>query len=254
MKPGIRRERIVDLVREHERMSVDDLAGLLGSSRETIRRDLTELDGRGHIRKVHGGAVMPEAPREGAFPARLSEAIREKRAVARAAAALFGEGDTLFIDTGTTTLLFAEELARRPGITVITNGPQIARTVAAGGGKVFVIGGEYRADVGEMTGSLAVEQIARFHAAHAVITVGGIGRDGAMDFLLDEAQVARAMVAQARSVTVIADGSKLGRMALFQVCPLGRIDRLVVDVRPEGSLAEALTSAGVEVVVADPSA
>ena len=116
MKPGIRRERIVDLVRERERVSVDDLAALLGSSRETIRRDLTELAGRGLIRKVHGGAMMPEVPREGAFPARLSEAIREKRAVARAAAALFGAGDTLFIDTGTTTLLFAEELARRPGV------------------------------------------------------------------------------------------------------------------------------------------
>jgi DeoR family glycerol-3-phosphate regulon repressor len=250
MKPEIRRERIIDLVRERERVSVDDLADLLGSSRETIRRDLTELADRGHVRKFHGGAMMPDVHREGAFPIRLSEAIREKRAVARAAAALFGPGDTIFIDMGTTTLLFAEELARRPDITVITNSPQIAQIIAAGGGKVFVIGGEYRADVGEMIGSLAVEQIARFHAAHAVITVGGLGQSGAMDFLLDEAQIARAMVGQARFVTVIADGSKLGRMALFQVCPLGQIDRLVVDVAPGGALAQALAAAGVEVVVA----
>ena len=251
MKPEARRERILDLVRDRERVSVDDLVEAFGSSRETIRRDLAELASQGRVRKFHGGAVLADAAREGAFPARLSEAIKEKRAVARAAAALFQPGDTIFVDTGTTTLLLAEELACRLGLTVITNSPRIAQIVAGGGSAVFVIGGSYRADVGEMVGPLAVEQIGRFRAGHAVLTVGGMDQTGAMDFHLDEAQVARAMVAQVQTVTVVADSSKLGKTALFAVCSLDRIDRLVVDAAPSAVLARAFARAGVEVIVAD---
>jgi DeoR/GlpR family transcriptional regulator of sugar metabolism len=249
LKPDVRRERILDLVRERERVSVDDLVEVLGSSRETIRRDLTKLATHGHVRKFHGGAVLPDFAREGAFPVRLSEAVKEKRAVARAAAALFQPGDTIFVDTGTTTLLFAEELARRPGLTVITNSPQIAQIMAAGDGEIFVIGGSYRADVGEMVGPLAIEQIERFRAGHAVLTVGGLDANGAMDFRLDEAQVARAMVAQAQTITIVADGSKLGRTALFSVCPLDRIDRLVVDSAPSAVLANAFAQAGIKLII-----
>jgi DeoR family glycerol-3-phosphate regulon repressor len=253
MKPVFRRERIIDLVRERERMAVDELAELLGSSRETIRRDLTALADRGRLRKFHGGAMLPEMYREGSFPARLSESVREKRAIARTAASLFKPGDTIFIDVGTTTLLFAEALAHQNGLTIITNGPRIGRIMAQAGSQVFVIGGEYRLDADEMVGALSAEQIARFHASHVVLTIGGLSRNGAMDYSLDEAQVARAMIAQARHVTIIADGSKLGRDALFQVCPLDAIDRLVVDISPDVGLGQTLAEAGVEVIIAEPA-
>jgi DeoR family glycerol-3-phosphate regulon repressor len=253
MKPEIRRERIVDLVRERERVTVDDLSGLLGSSRETIRRDLTDLANRGHVRKFHGGAMLPDGQREGSFPVRLGEAVSEKRAIARAAAALFKQGDTIFIDVGTTTLLFVEELSKCQGLTVITNGPRIAQIMAGKGNEIFVIGGEYKTDPEEMVGALAVEQIGRFHASHAVITVGGLSQSGAMDFRLDETQIARAMIRQADHVTVIADRSKLGRNALFQVCTLEEIDRLVIDAPPPSDLVQSLGAAGVELVLADRS-
>src|SRR5258707_722644 len=102
IKPEQRRERILDLIRERERMTVDALADELTISRETIRRDLTELTGRGQLRKFHGGATLAEMRGEGAFQVRMSEALREKRSVARTAAALFGPGDTVLIDTGST--------------------------------------------------------------------------------------------------------------------------------------------------------
>jgi DeoR family glycerol-3-phosphate regulon repressor len=253
MKPDHRRERIVDIVRERARMTVEDLAELLGSSRETIRRDLSQLADDGRLRKFHGGAALPEPHREGPFADRMGEAVREKRAIAAVASVLFPPGSTLFIDVGTTTQMFAEALAGRPDLTVITNGIAIARTLGESGTKVFGIGGEYRADTGEMLGAFAVEQIGRFFATHAVITVGGLSARGAMDFQLDEAQIARAMIAQARIITVIADSSKLQRDALFQVCPLADIDRLIVDCRPDIELAAALETAGVEVIIAPPT-
>jgi DeoR family glycerol-3-phosphate regulon repressor len=255
MRPNDRREKIVDLVRERERVTVDFLAQELSTSCETIRRDLTELSARGHIRKFHGGATLPElsgANLEGSFQARMQEHLREKRAIARGAAALFSPGDTLFIDTGTTTVIFAEELARLSRLTVITNSIAIAQTMArsaGNGNRVFLIGGEYSDDAGENVGTLAIDQIARFHASHAVLTVGAVEPEGILDYDLAETEIASAMVAQSRAVTILADSSKLVRSALFQVCPLTDVDRLVVDRAPGGPIAEALQAAAVEVIV-----
>ena len=257
MRPTDRRDLIIDLVRERERVTVDYLAQTLTTSCETIRRDLTELAARGLVRKFHGGATSLDlanagAKIEGSFQTRMQEHLREKRAIARRAASLFSPGDTLFIDTGTTTVIFAEELARLSRLTVITNSIAIAQTIARGaeGNRVFLVGGEYSDDAAENVGTLAVEQISRFRTAYAVLTVGAIEAHGAMDYDLHETEVAIAMVAQARNVTILADSSKLGRAGLFHVCTLADIDRLVVDAPPEGAIDGALRSAGVEIVVA----
>lgn len=253
MGPEQRRDRIVDLLRERERVSVEFLAAELAASPETLRRDLAALASRGVIRKYHGGASLPEPLGEGAFHTRLSEHPREKRAVARRAAALFQPGDTLFVDTGTTTVVFAEELARGTGLTVVTNSATIAQLIGRSGNRAFLLGGEYRDEAAQTLGALAVDQIRHFHAGHAVLTVGAIEPTGLMDYDLCEAELARAMIAQAQTVTVVADASKLGRRGLFLVCPLARIDRLVIDAPPTGALADALRAAAVEMILAEPS-
>ncbi len=247
MSPETRRERLLEMVRAEGRATTETLAASLNASRETVRRDLAELSRRGRLRKVHGGALAAEV-REGAFSARMSERTAEKRVIARLAAGLFGPGDTLFLDVGSTTVLLAEALAARPGLTVITNGVELARILGASA-KVFLIGGEYRAEAGETVGALTTAQVAGFYAAHAVITVGGLSQAGAMDFALEEAEIARAMIAHARSLTVVADHSKFDREALFRVCPLAEIDRLVSDGEPPPALLGALADAGVELIL-----
>lgn len=260
LSPSDRRTRIADLVGAHARMSVDDLAGLLSVSRETIRRDLGVLDRRGLVRKLHGGAVTPDQIAdlrgEGPFHARMSEQTDEKRAIARRAAMLFQPGDTLFVDAGSTTQIFAEQLARRPGLTVITNSLAIAQFVARGSGEsaAFLIGGRYRDDVGENLGPVAIETIANFQAVHAVLTIGGLGLAGAMDHDPDEAAVARAMIARSQRVTIIADATKFMRDALLRVCALEDIDRLVCDRAPAGALADRLAQSDVEVIASTPIA
>lgn len=255
MRPAARRDLIVDLVRERQRVTVDFLADQLTTSRETIRRDLTELAARGLINKFHGGATVPEVsgtgPKaEGSFQARMQDHLREKRTVAKRAAALFSPGDILFIDTGTTTVIFAEELCRLSRLTAITNSVFIAQTIIRGeGNRAFLLGGEYSEDASENLGTLAVEQVSRFHATHAVLTVGAIEPDGVFDYNLDEAEIARAMITQSRHVTVLADRSKFDRSALFQVCPLAAIDRLVANDVPE-AMIEALRFAEVETILA----
>ena len=254
LRPEQRRDRIIDLLREGAPVSVDLLATTLTISRETIRRDLAMLARRGLVRKFHGGAALPETLAESAFQTRLGEHPREKRAVARRAAALFGPGDTIFVDTGTTSIVFAEELAKGTDLTVITNSVTIAQRIGGSGNRnrAFLVGGEYRDEAAQTLGALVVAQIARFHTGHAVLTVGAIDAVGVMDFDLGETEVARAMISQARTVTVIADASKLGGRGLFEVCPLARVDRLVVDRPADGRLADALQTAEVEVIVAEP--
>jgi DeoR family transcriptional regulator, glycerol-3-phosphate regulon repressor len=253
MKPEERRERIAAVVREASRASVDELADMLDISRETVRRDLALLSEQGVLRKVHGGAVHFQTARESPLDDRKAAARLQKMAIAGRAAQLFEPGDSLLIDSGTTTTYFAEALGRVGSFAVITNSVAVAAELgnAPHRSDVYLLGGKYFGDGQEVLGPLAVEQIRALHADHVVLTIGAMDTDGkCMDFNAEEAFVARAMIASARQVTVLADSSKLSRHALFQICGPGQIDRLVTDQAPPRPLADALKAAGVEVIVA----
>jgi len=252
MKPEERRERIVAVVREASRASVDELASLLEISRETVRRDLALLSEQGVLRKVHGGAVHFQTAQEGSLRDREASARNEKLVIGREAAKLFEPGDSIFIDAGTTTSYFAGELGKVGSFAVITNSVVIASQLwnAPNRSEVYLLGGRYFGDNQEVVGPLTVEQIHELHADHVVLTIGAMDEAGrCMDFNADEAFVARAMIARARKTTILADSSKLQRHALFQVCEADQIDRLVTDKPPAAPLAEALQSAGVEVTI-----
>lgn len=253
-RPAARQERLLELLGRHQRMTVEEIAEQLDVSQETVRRDLTALAARNRLQKFHGGATLPDSLGEGAFRTRMVENLDAKRAIARRAAALFGPGDSLFIDTGSTTIAFAAELAQRQ-LVVATNSASIAHLVSRGGGNtVFLLGGEYRREGGENLGSLVLQQIAGFCPGHVVLTVGGLGLEGAADFDMQEAEVARAMIAHAQRVTLLADTSKFGRKAPFRVCTIDRVSRVVTNRLPPPPLRQALNAAGVEILLAPPPA
>ncbi|WP_019644244.1 DeoR/GlpR family DNA-binding transcription regulator [Novispirillum itersonii] len=258
MRPADRHDEIVRLVLKTGEISVDDLADRLGVSRETIRRDLTALDEMGKVRKFHGGArarsvAATEPPTEGPFAARMAENTAAKRRIAYAAASLLSPGDALFIDTGTTTLALAEALIGLPSLVIITNSCRVAATVSANPDhKVFLIGGAYGADAGESLGHLAVEQIGRFRARHAFLTVGAVDPSGVMDFDVQETQIAQAMMDRVELTTILADSSKFGRRGIFEVAPWHRVDRLVTDATPPEEITAALTAEGVDLLIPAP--
>jgi DeoR family glycerol-3-phosphate regulon repressor len=237
----------------NDQITVNRLAAQLDVSKETIRRDLRELAERRLLRKVHGGAVTTQTAHESDFSLRVTQQRVEKQRIAECAAALFAPGDSLFIDAGTTTAIFAGELAKRSGLTIITNAVDVAARLWHGGGRnrVHLLGGEYRGDPAESVGPQTIEQITTFRADHAVLTIGAVDADGGfLDFDMDEAKIAAAMVRQAGAVTVLADSSKLGRLALVKVCDLKEVARLVTDLAPPKPLGKALHAADVEVMVA----
>lgn len=253
MKIEKRQTQIIEIIRRQGKVSVEELAALLATSRETIRRDLTQLSDTGKILKVHGGAKMPRVMGEGPFKQRLSENVGVKMEIAKAAAALVEPGETLFIDTGSTTLFFAEAIARIPGLTVVTNSTEIARTIATADttSRAFLLGGEFKADNSQTVGTMAATQVRSFRAHHAFLTVGALdARTGAMDYNIEEAQIARAMIEQSETITVLADSSKLGALASFEVCTLSGIDRLVTDRTPPSDILEGFNAEGGKVILA----
>jgi DeoR family glycerol-3-phosphate regulon repressor len=248
--PKLRQEKIAEVVRQQGKVSVDNLCARFNTSHETIRRDLTALAEAGTVQKIHGGAKLPGGEAEGPFRERMRRNAVGKRIIARKVANLVTPGETIFIDTGSTTLMCAEEIAKVNGLTVITNSSYIAKILADEGNAaaVFLLGGRYDADNRETLGPMAIGQVQMFHADRALLTIGALDAEaGATSFNFDEAQIARAMLDNANNIIVLSDASKFGRTAACKVCPLERIDALVTDRKPSGPLEAALAQAEVTV-------
>ena len=256
MLPAQRRQLILDILGHRQQLGVDELASELNASRETIRRDLAVLDAAHRLRRVHGGAVPLKMGVEDAIQRRRHQHRAEKERIAARAAELFGVGDSLFVDAGTTTEALARALADKRSLTVITNSVEVASRMWSSRAEnhIHLLGGRFDAEVSETYGPETLRQVGQFHADHAVLTIGTVdAAAGFMDFSVDEAAVAVAMIDHARSLTVLADHSKLGRTALVQVCGLGRAARLVTSARPPSKLERALSAAGVDIIVAEDS-
>jgi DeoR family glycerol-3-phosphate regulon repressor len=236
----------------HDRMSasVADLARQLGVSAETIRRDLRLLSERGELLKLHGHAALPHAVGEAPFERRMRENAEAKRVIARLAASRIDDGDSVMLDTGTTTSFLARELLHKRGLTVVTNSSDIARTLATvNGNRVYMAGGELHGDNGAAFGEPALQFIQRFNVHHAIITAGGLDPlSGVNDHYWEEAEFARTTLSRGERRLVVTDSSKFNRSALVNVCGFSGFDLLVTDRSPEGDLAIALAEAGVDIL------
>lgn len=246
-----RHHRIVTLLLSGGRLRTDALAQTLGVSRETIRRDLLELEAAGHLKRVHGGAVGAEATPEIPFQQRARSQQLEKAQIARAAAALIHPGQSCFIDAGTTTLAFAQELAQVDGIRVITNSLDIARTLNGRRTRdVTLLGGHLISDVPGTYGELALSTIERFVVDVAIISPVGIhAGHGLMNYEIHEAELARAMIARASKAIVLADHTKLGVPSRVVICDLREIDVLVTDSEAEEDALSDIRSAGISEII-----
>jgi DeoR family glycerol-3-phosphate regulon repressor len=249
MKPHERQPQIEAIIRREGEMSVEMLAARFDVSSETIRRDLGALAEVGRVQKVHGGARRARLIREPSHDERETTAAEAKAAIGRRLADLVEPGETLFIDTGSTTLATAGALAMIPNLTIITNSCRLAERVARAGSDaaIHLLGGRYGADNAQTTGVAVIEQLQGFRADRAILTVAAIDIEhGAMNASLDEAQIARAMIRNARTVTILADARKFGRHAAFAVCATPDIDLIISDGQLDKAHRSALAAKGVD--------
>jgi DeoR family glycerol-3-phosphate regulon repressor len=245
-----RHAEILRIVREEGTATIAGLADRFGVSQESIRRDVKPLTVLGELVRLHGAVTLPHHAGEAPFQRRLRENAEAKRVIARLAADQIADGDSVMLDTGTTTSLLARELMTKRRLTVVTNSSDIARTLSTvNDNTVYMAGGELRGDNGAAFGTSAIEFVSRFRVRHAIISIGGLNPDtGAMDYNLEEAEFARIVLTCGECSTIVTDHSKFGRVGLVTVCGLEGFDRLVTDVPPVGDLLGALVEAGVEIL------
>jgi DeoR family transcriptional regulator, glycerol-3-phosphate regulon repressor len=247
-----RRGEIRRLLQEEGTISIAELAQKLGVSLETIRRDVKPMTDAGAITRVHGAIGVPQHLGEAPFELRMRENAGAKRTIAEFVARTIQNGESIMLDTGTTTSFLARELLQHRNLTVVTNSSDIARTLATvNGNKVFMAGGELRSDSGAAFGVSANDFVSRFSVSHAVISVGAIDAAGGItDFDLEEAEFARTVLSRGARTIAITDATKFGKRGLVKVCDFGGIGELVTDQEPPDDILQALQAAGTRVTVA----
>ncbi|MFN3955133.1 MAG: DeoR/GlpR family DNA-binding transcription regulator [Pararhodobacter sp.] len=252
-----RHAEIQRILADEGSIGIADLAARLDVSLETIRRDVKPLVASGAVARMHGGIMLPTVMREAPFDRRMRHNAEAKRAIARQAAGSIRDGDSVMFDTGTTTSFVARELLNHRRLTVVTNSSDIARLLATvNGNTVYMAGGALCSDSGAALGLSAIEFVSRFWVDHAVISAGAIHPErGIMDFALEEAEFARAMLTHAQRRVLVCDHSKFERTGLVQVCGWNGIDELIIDRAPPAAAAQVLEEAGVRVSLgSDPRA
>ncbi|MCX7302973.1 MAG: DeoR/GlpR family DNA-binding transcription regulator [Hyphomicrobiales bacterium] len=243
---------ILKLIQEEGTITIARLAEKLGVSLETVRRDVKPLARDGSVLKMHGAIGLPSVVGEAPFERRMREQANAKRTIARLVAATIRDGESIMLDTGTTTSFLARELLNHRRLTVVTNSSDIARTLATvNGNKVYMAGGELRSDSGAAFGVSAIEFVSRFSVDHAVITAGAVdAQHGIMDYVLEEAEFARVVLTKGKRAVVVTDHTKFGRQGLVQVCGFDALGELVTDQPPPREIATAVEDAGAKLIVA----
>jgi DeoR/GlpR family transcriptional regulator of sugar metabolism len=252
--PARRRAELVRLVRARGQVTVTELAGLFDISVDTVRRDLDHLAERGLLARTHGGAVASGdlVTQDTPFADRLVRQKAAKARIARAVAALIGDGETLLINGGSTTRAVAAELGGRRNLTIVTNNlalPQVLPPDACR--DVYVMGGQYRHEAQVTVGEVRFAFAAGINVDTALIGVGGISAErGLSTTSIAEAVMIAEMIKTAKRSVVLVDSSKFGHDSFADIGPLARVHMVVTDEMPPPEIAAALAEGKVDLVVA----
>lgn len=251
LSPDTRRSRIVEMLERDGEQSIDELAECFGVSGMTIRRDLQELATRGDVLRTHGGAAPAgRVSFEFGFLDRAEQNAAEKAAIAETAASLVGEGDSVLLDSGTTTLAIARRLAQGPARTVVTTSLPIASEFyGRPDWEVILLGGVLRSDSPDLVGTLTDNNLAMIRADVAFIGADAIDTKGYVyNKSADVGRMLKRMAAAADRTYVVADHTKLGQHELMRFGNASSWDGLVTDAGVERPTKSALAKAGVRVI------
>jgi DeoR family transcriptional regulator, fructose operon transcriptional repressor len=249
-----RKAHILERISAEESLSVADLSETLGVSEMTIRRDLAELEKEGLLKRVHGGAVSSFGRSyEPPLTLRNAQSVAAKRAIARVAADMVTEGDSVALDVGSTVYEVARHLSQRRGLTVVTPSVRVLGLFLRNKDiRTIVTGGMLRPGEESLVGDLAAHAFRDLFVDKLFLGLGGIdAENGLTEYNWDDALVKRAMIRSAKEVIVVVDASKFQRTAFARIAELADIHVLVTDRPPPDKLAEALAARKVSVVLAD---
>ena len=246
-----RQQAILGLARADGRVDVNGLADRFEVTPETIRRDLTSLERRGVLSRVHGGAIPVERlAMELAVDERFNLNAAQKDRIAKAALDQLPDGGSIIIDAGTTTVRFADILPTDRALTVVTHGLPIAGLLAERSNiTLHLVGGQVRPGTLAAVGSWAERSYAAVFADVAFTGTNGISTArGLTTPDIAEAAVKQALMRSARRTVVLADHSKFGREDFAHVSDLSEVDTIITDSEVDAEMARDIEDAGPEVV------
>lgn len=250
-----RRSRVLEVVQRQGFAALPALASTLGVSESTIRRDLAHLEQEGVAQRTHGGAFYTgPSPGLPHFQLRQAAEWDKKRAIARTASELIGDNDAVLLDGGSTTYELAQLLVGRP-LQVVTNSLPVANLFASSErADLILVGGYVHGRTGVLQGRYAEQMLRSINVRWAVVSGAGINERGLFNSHLQTAAAEQAMMDAAEEIIAVVDSTKFGHQSLAHVCDLERIDRLVVDDRISAAWRETVTSAGIQLSVAETAA
>jgi len=226
-----RRQQILAVLQTEKVSSIRDLAARLYTSEASVRRDVQALEKEGQVRRVYGGvllseyenAVVPLAMRD-------DEHSAAKEALARRAAAMVGDGETLFLDASSTVRRMVRHLHGRKGLTIITSNQRIFDELGDCDARVYCTGGEYSRENHVFAGPAAERFVRSVSADWLFFSSQGLSLDGEIsDYSETETSLRRAMIDRARRKVCLMDASKLGRRCAFTLCNRDEVDTFVCD-------------------------
>ncbi len=246
-----RRSAILDILKEKGKISVNDLSTKFNISVVSIRNDLAHLEKKGLLIKTRGGAIKSQPVN---FDLSLNQKLKinyaEKQRIGKKAAEYVNNGDSVVIDSGSTTLEVAKNLEEFK-INLITNSLPIA-DLCADFKEVDVIipGGELRAEMRSLIGPITVKTISEFHCDIAFIGADSISVEGGIYTpLISEASISRAMIKIAKKVIVVVDSSKFSRKSLAKISSLKHIDTIITDQNISKSDLIKLKDFNIEIIL-----
>lgn len=234
MLPNQRREKILELIKEDGQAKVIDLSKLFKVTEVTIRQDLERLEKEGYIIREHGGAYLKDVNANVRnLTLQNQDNIEEKQLIAQKAVELIKDGDTIILDSGSTTTEIAKLLTGYNNLTVITNALNIAIILGAEVGiNVVVTGGEFKAPTLSLTGQKAADFFQNLHVDKLFLATAGIALKSGLTYPgISDICVKRAMIDSADEIYLVADSSKIGRSSLASLGALSLIHFLITDYK-----------------------
>lgn len=222
-----------------------------GVSPATARRDLDSLADQGRLQRVRGGALaVRRAPPEAPVTLRAGEQADEKQRIGAAAAALIGDGETVFLGSGTTVEFVARALRQRRELTVITNSLLVLNALAGAPGITLVcLGGTLRASEHSFIGPMTQQALADLRSLRVVMGIRAIDVEaGLTNAYMEESLIDRAILGMGSEVVILADHTKCGRVSTVFVAPLSAIDVLITDTDTPVEFRAALEVQGLTVI------
>jgi DeoR family transcriptional regulator, aga operon transcriptional repressor len=249
-----RRHRIVELLREHGKVTVEALAARFATSAVTIRTDLASLEAGGALERTHGGALLRQDDDDQPINVKRTLHHAEKVRIAKAAVALIQDGETVILDSGTTTAEIAKQIRKLEvhSINVITNALNIASLLAdVPAVRLIMPGGILRPESNSLSGHMAEAALADLQADRLFLGADGLDPErGVMTPHLPEAQLNAKMIAISRQVIAVADSSKLMRRNISLIARVEQLHMLITDTGANPDVVAELRRRGVEVRLA----